>query len=264
MLANITGQIVQKIKIKNQRELYRGFVMVCIACLLGIIIYAVRGYENMASDWTVSITADIFGMCLCCIIYYSCINGTDETDGNTVMFATLIIVNVIGMFLDEICWCIQGIPALALLNKIANILFYSNNFTELCMFWGYALQRLKMREKTKNIVRFLFKTLYPASILTNFLNLFVPIYFSVDAQGVYQREELFPVSQIILIIVVPPLMDGLITSEASKKEKTCHTLLCMPAYVHGNIGSIQLWNIFAAARSSTFHFPYIQRCCCRL
>ena len=141
MLTNVFGKFVQKIKIKNRKELHRGFVIVCIATFIGIAAFAVRGYENMTPDWIVSISADIFGMCLCCIIYYSCMNGTDETDGNTVMFATLIIVNVIGMFLDEVCWCIQGIPALALLNKIANVLFYCNNFTEMCMFWGYALQR---------------------------------------------------------------------------------------------------------------------------
>lgn len=219
MFKNILKKLVQKVRIKNRKELFGGFVIVCISAFLSIVVCSVRGYENMAPEWVTSISADIFGICLCCIIYYGCMNGSDETDGNTVMFATLVIVNVIGLFLDEVCWCIQGIPALALLNKISNVFFYCNNFTEMVMFWGYALQRLKMREKTINIVKFLFKTLYPTSILINFLNLFFPIYFSVDTQGVYQREELFPISQIILIIVVPPLMDGLITSEASKKEK---------------------------------------------
>lgn len=75
MLTNVFGKFVQKIKIKNRKELHRGFVIVCIATFIGIAAFAVRGYENMTPDWIVSISADIFGMCLCCIIYYRCIKN---------------------------------------------------------------------------------------------------------------------------------------------------------------------------------------------
>ena len=233
-------KLLEKIRIKNIKQLYGGFLGVCIVAMLSIVIFAVRGFADMETEWIISISADIFGICMCCIIYYGCMNGSDKIDGNnflfksiceqsqngnkingsTVLFATLIIVNVLGMFIDEICWCIQGLPSFRTLNKVANALFYTNNFTELCMFWGYSLHNLKMKQKTVRTVRTLFKLLYPSSIVINFLNIFIPIYFSVDANGVYQREPLFPISQAILIIVIPPLIDGLITSEASRKEKT--------------------------------------------
>ena len=216
-------RLLEKIRIKNIKQLYGGFLGVCIVAMLSIVIFAVRGFADMETEWIISISADIFGICMCCIIYYGCMNGSDKVDnnnflfrsireqsqsgknkidGSTVLFATLIIVNVLGMFIDEICWCIQGLPSFRTLNKVANALFYTNNFTELCMFWGYSLHNLKMKQKTVRTVRTLFKLLYPSSIVINFLNIFIPIYFSVDANGVYQREPLFPISQAILIIVI--------------------------------------------------------------
>ena len=234
-------KLLEKIRIKTEKQLYGGFLGVCVIVLMSIILFAVRGFNGMDRKWIISISADIFGIAMCSIMYYGCINGSSQTgnaflfqdirghihskkehkpESMTIVFATLIIVNVIGMFLDEICWCVQGLPQFVLLNKTANVLFYSNNFTELCMFWGYALQNLRMNRKTMRIVGHLFRILYPLSIVINFSNLFVPVYFSVDAGGVYQREPLFPISQAILIIVIPPLMDGLITSESSKKEKS--------------------------------------------
>ena len=217
------NQNIKKFLTEWSEVLYRcGFVlMLCMSCA-GLLFQIIRGYHNMENAWSFDIGMDVIALGVSVIIFYSCGRAKGYDFGQTgsfSMFAVLVISNSFGLFLDECCWIVQGIPEFALANRIANALLYANNYTKMCLFWQYAGKALHMRIKVINVTKTFLVYLYPVSLVLSLSNLFVPLFFSVDDGGVYQRGTFFLLSMIFPAIILPPLLAGIITADSGPKEK---------------------------------------------
>ncbi len=211
---------IQTTAAENSRTLVRaGFVYVCLLFAAGLILQILRGYDGMESDWIFTAGMDVICLAVCGIIYYSNLQSSEHIEEYTILFSSLLTANAAGLFLDECCWLVQGVPSLALWNRIANALFYANNCTIIYMFWRYACDALGMNVKLQKKIKSVLIWIFAAASVVSILNIFFPIYFSVDENGVYRREPLFFLCMLFLVIVIPFFIAALVTSKATLKEK---------------------------------------------
>ena len=132
----------------------------------------------------------------------------DSVEEHTVFFSTLLIANTAGLFLDECAWLLQGAASLAALNRIANTLLYLCNCVIVILFWRYAAYMLQIREKMAHGINRVLSWLSAIICALLVVNFFVPLIFSVDAAGFYQRRALFPLALCPVLVVLPALTQG--------------------------------------------------------
>ena len=120
------------------------FGLSCFLTLLAIVVLVLRGFDDMRTQWMFSIGADIFCMAICTMLCFSATLNTKESNADTRAFVSLLTANAIALFLDELCWIVQGIPNLRVVNLITNVLFYMTGAILIYMFWEYIRRALKL------------------------------------------------------------------------------------------------------------------------
>ena len=196
-----------------------GFATLCLLAALGVALAFVSGLDRLEADWIFNIGVDILGVSICAVLYYGCMRSEDSEEETTYLFVALLSTNGFALFLDECAWLVQGVPAFRVWNLIVNILFYSNGIVLLYQFWRYIRAALLLDGKLTRWASYALQiTLVPAVLLC-WANLFVPLYFSVDAQGIYRRESLYPLSLTYGALCIIVLLVALLRSNAPKRQK---------------------------------------------
>ena len=196
-----------------------GFVAVCAMCILSVAFLVLRTFTGIEQAWAFNIGADMLGIYICAMIYYSVMQASDDLEEHTVLFIVLLMSIGVGFFLDECCWLVQGVASLRLANLWANVLFYANGITIIYMFWRYINRALSLDNKAITLSNKIINALFIPALMLCFANLVVPVYFSVDAAGVYRRGDLYPLSLVFMFVTIPAVIIGLVTSKATRKEK---------------------------------------------
>ncbi len=173
----------------------------------------------MEKEWVFSIGADIFCMSVCTMLCFSSILNLKGQNADTYAFVNLITNTVFALFLDELCWLVQGIPKLRVINITANVIFYSIGLVLIYLFWRYIRRALKLFDMPMKIADLFLSIMLIPSMLIGTVNFIYPLYFSVDENGVYERAIQWDVSQIYLSITLTVIVIAIVFSTASKKDK---------------------------------------------
>ena len=207
-------------RLKSRRWLLSaGFALLSALTAAAIALAFLSGLERLEADWVFNLGVDILGIAVCAVLDYACIKGKDSGEETTYLFTALLSINAVALFLDECAWLVQGVPALRVWNQIINVLFYANGVTLLYQFWRYIRTALELEGGFVHVSsRVLQFALIPAMLLC-YVNLFVPLYFSVDAQGVYRRETPYPLCYAYALLCVGILLVSLRRSSAPKRQK---------------------------------------------
>ena len=242
-----------------------GALMVMAAVAMALCF--ISGFSRLEHDWVYNIGQDILGILVCAALFYGCMNGKDKQEETTYLFVALLSINGFALFLDECAWLVQGVPSLRVLNLIVNVLFYTSGPMLTYQFWRYVSRALRLEsspvmQKASRVIQLL---LVPALLLC-LLNLFAPVYFSVDELGVYRRGTLYPLSFLYLLITVAILIAGLATSSAPKRQKrivitfitlpllnvllTFHTFGISTQYVATLISIVLVYSVLFSDQSS--------------
>ena len=196
-----------------------GFVTLCLLAALGVALAFVSGLDRLEADWIFNIGVDILGVSICAVLYYGCMRSEDSEEETTYLFVALLSTNGFALFLDECAWLVQGLPAFRAWNLIVNILFYSNGIVLLYQFWRYIRAALLLDGRLTRWASYALQIALIPSVLLCWANLFVPVYFSVDAQGIYRRESLYPLSLTYGVLCICVLLVALLRSNAPKRQK---------------------------------------------
>ena len=213
--------------INNRKEKVRQMAWVVPACfglscflsLLAIVVLVLRGFDDMQTQWMFSIGADIFCMAICTMLCFSATLNTKESNADTRAFVSLLTANAIALFLDELCWIVQGIPGLRVVNLITNVLFYMTGAILIYMFWEYIRRALKLTDRPMVMADWFVTGMLIPSLLLCLINLFYPLFFTVDENGVYSRTGQWDVSQIYLSITLTVVIIAILFAKASKKDR---------------------------------------------
>lgn len=211
---------MQSFFLRNKWVLPLCFLTSVTLTVLGIGICLVKGFSGMANTFTFSVGADIFSMLVCTVLLYSCIQDKEGASMHTRTFVLLIMMTNCVLFSDVCCWIVQGEEELRTLNLLVNVFSFTSAACLLYCFWQYVYNSLNLREsKIMRVWDLLLNILMIPTIAACLVNLFYPLYFSVDKYGVYRREPAFMWSQTYLALGLVAVAIGFVLSKVSFRER---------------------------------------------
>ena len=214
---------------KMQKWLVAGNILICSMTAVEMLLMVLFYRRIQADQVGLSAGMELLGMLISSLIYYSYMRDPDSVEKHTQLFATLIVSNVTGMFLDGCCYYLDGIPSLAPLYRLCMTALLVFNAGIIFQFWLYSAFLLGIEEEKArkiNLVLNSFFILYGGLLI---VNLFWPMIFTVDSEGVLQRLKLYPLVTVSLLIIAPPLLRGFARFEGTKQQKQIAAMfLLMP------------------------------------
>ena len=204
-------------KFKWLRQL--GLINIIVLFLTGVTLLIVRKFEGLHDGWIFSIAADLTCMLAGVMIYISCFHDKDRTSEYTHLFTLLLTTACAACFLDASSWLIEGIPELAILNRIVNTFHYINGAILVNSFWHYCSHVLALNEKYNKIATRILEILLVPTIISCLVNIWYPLFFEVDAGGNYARSNLYLLSQIYVLVGFIILIVSIILSKANLKTR---------------------------------------------
>ena len=191
----------------------------CALLAAGIALLMLRTFNNMEETWLFSIGADLFCMAVCVMLCFSCVLNFKRRNEHTRVFVALLTTNATALFLDEAAWLVQAIPEFKTMNLIINVLFYMTGSVLIYQFWQYIRRVLNMENSLMRAADSILNMLLIPTLLLCLVNLFYPMYFSVDDAGVYQRCDKWYISQLYMCVALLIVILELLMSKASKKDR---------------------------------------------
>ncbi len=194
-----------------------GFLMLMAAAAMALCF--VSGFARLERDWIYNIGQDVLGILICAALYYGCMNGKGKQEEITYLFVAMLSSNGFALFLDELAWLVQGVPSLRIWNVIVNVLFYANGPVVVYQYWLYVQRSLSLDSRLMQMAAKALRILLIPASLACWVNLFVPLYFSVDELGVYRRGALYPLTYIYLGVAMTFMIIGMVQSNAPRTQK---------------------------------------------
>lgn len=181
------------------------FVFMLIVSVVATSLVVSMGLEDLHPEWVVNISVDLFCIGVCDVLLLSCAmeRATDELN---LRFSQLITFIGVNLFFDMCCWFFDGHAALKQLVFASNSFFYAFNNLIPLLFWEYISEEINLDEKKRQRGKLIYILSF-LSIIEIFINVFYPLLFTVDANGVYSRTSLFVINIIpanicaILVII---------------------------------------------------------------
>ncbi len=196
-----------------------GFAVLSAMSLASIWLAFFSGLARLETAWIFNLGADILGISICTVLFYGCMMGKDGKEETTYLFIALLFSNGFALFLDECAWLLQGVASLRMWNTLVNVLFYANGVILLYQFWRYIRSALEFHDRQAARATIILQiALIPATLLC-YVNFFAPVYFSVDASGIYRREALYPLCYAYALLSIGILLVSLWRSNASRHQK---------------------------------------------
>lgn len=176
--------------------IYIALIFLCVQFLF------LRGIHNILPIYVFNISFDFFGMVMGYILFVCCIIDVQKTGTDLRYLLYLLNVAYLGLFSDAMAWLLDGVAGLRLLNILDNTVYYLCAPLEACFFWLYTMDYLGIK---KGIIAKFGKGIQIGlclAICMRIINLFTGIYFTVDADGIYHRSPMYPLSMTYALITM--------------------------------------------------------------
>ena len=211
-----------------RKWLKRGNTFICtIGAISLILLFA---FYNRIPSVKIALLAGMeeLGIMISCVIYYSYMQDPDSATVHTWLFATQIVSNVLGMFLNGCSWVMDGIASMAFLNRLCVTALHIIDAGIIFQFWLYAAYMLGIEEKSMRITKAQ-NDFFNIYIILLIINLFFPFMFTVDPDGFFRKLSLYPLTSASLLLVIPPIINGLIHYRGTGNERQiASAFLLMP------------------------------------
>ena len=184
-----------------------------------IMLCDIYGMSDLPYRSTFNLGADIVSMGVCTVLLYSLMQDKEGVSDYTRTFVLLISATSTVLFSDACCWLVDEEPALRELNIIVNVFNFLSAAFLIFYLLMYVFNALQLGGRVMSIAKTLMAVLLVPNSVGCLVNLFVPLYFSVDSAGAYHRETLFFVSQIYPLLGTVLVITGLIVSKVPFRER---------------------------------------------
>ena len=209
----------EQITEKAQKWLTVCNALICGLTAVGLVLAFLFRNRIQNPETGIAVGMEILGMMVSSLIFYSYKQDPASAEEHTRLFATLIVSNVVGIFLDGFTLLLNGFAQLAALHRICLTVQLIVNANICYQFWLYTSYLLGIEpEKNKWAARSLniYLIFYAALLI---VNLFRPIVFAVDADGFFQRLKLYPVNGIFALLILVALTNGFLHFDGTKQDK---------------------------------------------
>ncbi len=205
---------------KKQFELsaFLGSLLFIAIIALGIFQFAhVLPKGTLPVSSIINISADLSCMALGYVLFICSVIDKQKNEENLNIYLLLLFSCFNAAFLDEVCWIVDDKPAMIELNMAANTLYFMGAPVMAFLFWRYVVSYLEVApEKIKKYNNFLAAGL----VLAILMRLFNPLfghYFTITADGHYQRGNLYILSNLYAYFTI--LLTLALVFRARKKFK---------------------------------------------
>lgn len=196
------------------------FVIMCIYFVSAIVILEIRGLDGLDYRFAFSIGGELCAMIVAIMMTLSILPAYKRQSGYIRVFVTLLTIGSTCLFLDTVQMLIDGIPELAYLNRIICIIIFASETFFTYFFWLYITYALKSHGDAISMISIVLNVALAIFALIPFVNFFYPLYFTIDANGVYARvHDTWWICRIYLVLVAIFVIVAIILSKESIKTK---------------------------------------------
>ena len=175
-------------------------ILLAFGCLLSCLLYlreSPAAATAAASAPLFHAGMDVLGTFVCAVLFYGCMGQIERA---TRSFSLLILLVSASFFLNEWMWFIAGVSRLSRLFFACCLLSKWLNLALIYLFFLYGRGTLQFQGKLAYWSEKSLPILLLLSMLIVLANVFGPVTFTVDAQGIYSRAGLPWLEDLYLLI----------------------------------------------------------------
>ena len=197
------------------------FVIMCLYFVGMIVGIEIRRFDSLPPNFAFSIGGELSALAVAIMITVSILPSYKRQSGYIRIFVTLLTAGASMLFLDTAQMLVDGIPEVAMLNKVLAILVFAHENIFIFFFWFYVTYALNSDGK---VITILSAVAFFGAIVfyvLPYLNFAFPFYFQIDmATGVYSRNpSLWWICRIYLVMVALFVVAAIFLSKESLKKK---------------------------------------------
>ena len=207
---------------KTRRALLHVNLFTLLTIAFITLLLALRFFDNsrIATQSIYNAATDVLGSFVCAVLFYGCIGDRiSETDKSAHWFVMLIYVLSISFFNNIWLWYLAGVPEYRTWSLVLNTTTKWLDFLLVFFFYSYVRAVLEFKGKLARIFNHAVNLLLIPAGLLIVLNMFFPICFRVDENGVFHKEALYWLLDLYLVFVAPMTTILLVRSDASRRQK---------------------------------------------
>ena len=175
------------------------YLAMAALCVIGLWLH---GLENMPSIYVLNVGIEIFAMLTGYMLFVSCIIDVQKSGSDLKWFIYMVNVTIWWAFTDAGAWLLDGVAGLRALNCLDNTVLFICTSLSAYFFWKYLAGMVVMNRPFERVLDKLLKYIVIAAVVIRLVNIFTGMYFTVDADGVYQRGSLYLLSMISPVLTL--------------------------------------------------------------
>ena len=170
-----------------------------VALAFGGLILGLQFFDNPRLDAASLFHAgmDVMGALVCAVLFYGCMGQVEQT---TRSFSFLVVMAGASFVLNELMWFVVGVPRWHALYFGCCLLSKWFNLAMIYFFFLYVRETLHFEGRLARWADKGFPILLILSMLIVLANVFFPVSFSVEAEGIYSKASQSWLEDVYLII----------------------------------------------------------------
>lgn len=215
------------------------FALMCLCLVSSIAGVELKGLANINNhNNTFNIGGELCAIFASVMITIAILPTYKRQSGYIRLFVTLIATLCFTMACDLAQALVDGMPELIWLNKTFVVLVWANETATFFFFWMFATHALRNEGKTFQVLFIISSVILAAFILLPIVTVADPVYFSIDANGVYARKQPgFWISRIpSAYFIVATIIAIALSKESLKKKIVISVFMGLPILAMGSGG----------------------------
>ena len=210
-----------------------GLVQQIVVAVASIFV-AVHFYSSSAEPFVyMNVGIDLLGVAIDAVLYIGCMSTSEqESDRVSELFALMLMLNSLAFLCNECTWLMDGVASLRGWNIAFNVAEYSLALPLTYSFWRFVNVALRLKGRAVTLANRVIRALLIPAELLCLVNLFVPLYFYVDANGYYHHAPMFWISKLFMLFVVAMVFVALFLSNATRSDKVIVLLFASIPLLH--------------------------------
>lgn len=197
------------------------FSLMCLCLISSIVGVELKGLGNLSNHYNAfNIGGEMCAIFAAVMVTLSILPTYKRQSGYIRLFVTLIATLCFTMTCDLGQALVDGMPNLIWLNKTFVVLVWVNETATFFFFWMFATHALRNEGKTFYVLFIISSVVLLVFTLIPIVTVGNPLYFSIDAGGIYSRRyPTFWISRIPSAYFIVATIIALIFSKESIKKK---------------------------------------------
>ena len=210
-----------------------GFLLLCVLTVVSAYLGITIGAARLSPAWAFNVGADVVSIMVCMLLFYGCFSEKQNEDESIRLFMPLLLSDAVILFLDILTWLAEGVAGLRTLYVIVYTLYLCCVVLLSYQYWRYVREYLALDSKLMRRCNLAMRVLLAPALLVSLANLFVPLCFYIDEQGVFYYEDGYWLSYAYYVIMAVCLTLCLLQSKAPLRSKLVLSLFYIVPTIYG-------------------------------